>query len=217
MYKRHMFLSGSSQSVSTRHPTREKACCMATTTCNTTSLTQCLDTTWGTSTETSTRGLPTRSHFTPYGLMGSCMRYSIRPYGIRGCDTDENDARCTHQMSHKYGQQQTRDIISCRPRGREESGTSAATLRRRQRWSSCRALGRAAAWGRGWCGSSRGGEAAAEASRDARALAHGLSHLGLLLVGARARSRATVERELATHTHLPPSPSFPFLPLACPL
>ena len=79
-----------------------------------------------------------------------------------------------------------------------------------------RTLGRAAAWGAAG-GSSRGGEAVFEASRDARALAHGLSHLGLLLVGARARSRATVERELAIHTHLPPTPSFPFLPLACPL
>ena len=66
-------------------------------------------------------------------------------------------------------------------------------------------------------GSSRRGEAVAEASLDVRALAHGLSHLGLRLVGARARSRATVERELATHTSLPPSPSFPLLPLACPL
>ena len=59
----------------------------------------------------------------------------------------------------------------------------------------------------------------AEASRDARALAHGLSHLGLRLVGASASSRATVERELATHTHLllpPPSPSFPLLPLPSP-
>ena len=76
--------------------------------------------------------------------------------------------------------------------------------------------GRAAAWARlVWQHkSSRGGEAVVEASREVRALAHGLSHLGLRLVGARARSRATVERELATHTYLPPSPR---MPPACPL
>ena len=55
-----------------------------------------------------TRGLPLDRHFTL--RMGTVIQYMVFGDATHRRDTDENDARCTHQMSHKYGQQQTRDI-----------------------------------------------------------------------------------------------------------